>query len=420
MRALGLLALAVAMFFTGLATNISFFYYLTYVLLGLLVVAYLWAWSNLEGLELERESSVTRAQVGETARERLTIYNLWVIPKLWVEVRDHSDLPSHGLGFVSYLPGRSRRRWTVRTPCTQRGKWTLGPVSVHSGDPFGIFRLAKHVDLTNELIVYPATVELPRFQLPTADLLGGQDLQQRTFHVTPNVSTIRQYVPGDSFNRIHWRSTARTGQLMVKEFELDPTADVWIVLDMEERFHHALPDESPILMAADVMRGKLRLQPASEEYAVTLAASLARHLLRLNRNVGLVAHGQHREVIPPEREARQLYKILEALAMLRAKGQTSLAEMLAAEGHRFGRNVSLIIITPAVDPRWVTSLQHMVYRGARSSVVFIDPQSFGGWRDPAPILAQLAEIRLPVYQVHNGDQLDHALAEPELTPKGSR
>src|SRR5438552_3227765 len=73
------------------------------------------------------------------------------------------------------------------------------------------------------------------FVLPSAELPGGQDVKSRAFHVTPNVSTIRDYQPGDSFNRIHWRSTARTGQLMVKEFELDPTAEVYLVLDMQER-----------------------------------------------------------------------------------------------------------------------------------------------------------------------------------------
>ncbi len=417
MRALGLLMLAVALFIGGLATNISFFYYLTYVLLGLLVVAYLWAWSNLEGLEMERESSVSRAQVGEVARERLTIYNTWIIPKLWVEVRDHSDMPSHGTGFVSYLPGKSRRRWMIRTTCTLRGKWTLGPISVHSGDPFGIFRLSKVVDLTNEIIVYPATIELPKFQLPSAELLGGQDVRSRTFQVTPNVSTIRQYAPGDSFNRIHWRSSARTGQLMVKEFELDPSADIWLILDMEERFHHALPGATNPALRQPGMH-PTSIPRSTEEYGVTLAASLARHLLRLNRSVGMVVGDHQRDIIPPEREARQLYKILEPLAMIHATGETPLAEVLAAESNRFGRNSSLLIITPSVDERWVASLQHLVYRGSRAAIMFLDPKTFGGWRDPEPTIARLAELRVPVYRISEGEPLDRALAEPTIRGSG--
>lgn len=418
MRALGLLLLAVALFIGGLSTNISFFYYLTYVLLGLLVVAYIWAWSNLEGLEMERESSVSRAQVGEVARERLTIYNTWMIPKLWVEIRDHSDLPAHGTGFVSYLPAKSRRRWMLRTPCTLRGKWTLGPISIHSGDPFGIFRLSKLVNLTNEIIVYPATIELPRFQLPSAELLGGQDVRSRTFQVTPNVSTVRQYAPGDSFNRIHWRSSARTGQLMVKEFELDPSADIWLILDMEERFHHALPNAHVPALINAALHGRVTIPGSTEEYTVTLAASLARHLLRLNRSVGMIVGDHQRDIIPPEREARQLYKILEPLAMIHATGETSLAEVLAAESSRFGRNSSLLIITPSVDERWVASLQHLVYRGARAAVMFIDPKTFGGWRASKPILGRLAELRVSVYRIQEGEPLDRALAEPTIRAIG--
>src|SRR3712207_1927106 len=176
-----------------------------------------------------------RAQVGDEARDRITLDNRWPLPKLWVEVQDQSDMPMHSAGFVAYLPAYTRRRWLIRTPCTIRGKWRLGPLALHSGDPFGIFRLKREVDITSDIIVYPATIDLAGFRLPSAELPGGADLRSRTFHVTPNVSTIREYAPGDSFNRIHWRSTARTGTLMVKEFELDPTADVWIIADMYSR-----------------------------------------------------------------------------------------------------------------------------------------------------------------------------------------
>ena len=75
------------------------------------------------------------------------------------------------------------------------------------------------------------------------------------------------------------------------------------------------------------------------------AASIARHLLEQNRSLGLVSWGQHREVIPAERESRQLFKILEALSVLRAHGAQPLAEVLAGESTRFGRNCTLVIIT---------------------------------------------------------------------------
>jgi uncharacterized protein (DUF58 family) len=294
-----------------------------------------------------------------------------------------------------------------------RGKWTLGPVTLHSGDPFGIFRLERPAGATGEVLVYPATVPLPAFQLPSAELQGGQDVRTRTFHVTPNVSTIRQYVMGDSFNRIHWRSTARTGELMVKEFELDPTADIWIVADMHERSQHVAGLERTLYY--DRRHGRdIRMPESTEEYVISAAASIAQHLLSQNRNVGLLTWGQHREVIPPEREARQLYKILESLAMIRAHGTHPLAEVLIAEGTQFSRSSSAIVITAALDPMWVNSIQQLLYRGIRVVVIFVDPESFGSVPGTNAIMQRLASMRVQVYRLKQGQPLGDALREPEI------
>lgn len=417
-RALGILILALLSFLAAQGTGIRLFFHLFYLLLALLVLSYLWAWLNLRGLRVRRETFTNRTQAGEMARERLMIENLWPIPKLWIELRDSSDMPLHGAGFVAYLPGSARRRWTIKTPCTIRGKFTLGPATVISGDPFGIFQLERRVEGVSEVLVYPATTALPGFVLPSAELPGGQDVKSRAYHVTPNVATIRDYQPGDSFNRIHWRSSARSGKLIVKEFELDPTADVYIVLDMQERAQQSVVTARS--RRAEPGR-ELRVAESTEEYGVQAAASIARHLLEQNRTVGFVSWGQHREVIPAERESRQLFKILEALAVLRAYGAQPLAEVLAAESTRFGRNCSLVLITPSLDERWVASLQQLLYRGVRAVVVQIDPQSFGGWRDSLTIRQRLAELRLPTYCYSQGQSLSEALQQPvNLVPPAKR
>jgi uncharacterized protein (DUF58 family) len=409
LRPLGILALAMLSYLAAQGTGIRLFFHLFYLLLALLALSYLWAWSNLHGLRVERETFTHRSQVGDEARERITIRNLWGAPKLWVELRDHSDMPNHGTGFVTYLPAHERRRWSARTLCTMRGKFTLGPATLVSGDPFGIFRLERPVPGSSEVLVYPRTTSLPGFSLPSAELPGGQDVKSRAFHVTPNVSTIREYQPGDSFNRIHWRSTARIGQLMVKEFELDPTAEVYLVLDMQERVQQVLaPVRAP---RGGRPLNEQRIAESTEEYGVQAAASISRHLLEQNRMLGLISWGQHREVIPAERESRQLFKMLEALAVLRAHGAQPLAEVLAAEATRFGRNCTLVIITPSLDERWVVSLQHLLYRGVRAVVVLVEPQSFGGWRDSLTIQARLAELRVPTYVYAQGQSLADALKQ---------
>ena len=427
LRPITVLMLSGLCFLVAQGTGLRLFFHLSYLLLGLLILSVLWAWLNLRGLAVERETLTLRANVGEFARERISIRNRWFIPKLWIEMHDESNLPQHGAGFVTYLGGRQHGRWLARTLCTMRGRYRLGPATLISGDPFGIVRLSRTMPSTNEIVVYPQMVDLPAFSLPSAELPGGQSTRARSFNVTPNVSTVREYAPGDSFNRIHWRSTARADHLMVKEFDLEPSADIYVVLDMQERTvvrdtrvpRQRQDEENDARNRAPWWMRQPNQSPAlgqilesTEEYAVMVAASLARTLLSQNRVVGLVAWGQHREVIPAERESRQLFKILEALAILRAHSTESLAEVLIAESQRFGRNSTLLIITSAIDEQWVSALQQQRLRGVRAAVIFVDPSSFGGIHDPEPTLRRVAELRVPVYRLRQGDSLAAALVEP--------
>jgi len=74
---------------------------------------------------------------------------------------------------------------------------------------------------------------MPDFQIPAGSQFGNTRSQQRTQQITSDASTIREFVPGHAFKRIHWLSTARTGRIMVKEFDLEPSVGVWLLLDMQ-------------------------------------------------------------------------------------------------------------------------------------------------------------------------------------------
>ncbi len=410
-RPLSILAFTMGCFLAAQGTGIQLFLHLFYILVAMLILSYFWAWSNLRGLMIQREVLTHRAYVGEYARERLIIRNRWLLPRLWIEVQDHSDLPQHGIGFVASLGIKQRYRWTARTRCTRRGRFTLGPTTLISGDPFGIFRTERRLPNTDEIIVYPQIVALSHFDLSGTTMSGGRTTHQHTHHLTPNVSSVREYIPGDSFNRIHWRTTARTGQLMVKEFELEPAADCYIVLDMsadsavtDTRGWHSV--QSPYNLAVE----------STEEYAILAAASLTRHLLDQRRAVGLITWEQHAHILAANRETQQMFKILEMLAVLHARGDRPLAEMLVGESPRFKRNTSLIVITASCDERWPQALQHLLARGIRATVLFIDSRSFGGWDDPASVLAHIAELHIPTYRWYQGQSLNDALDTPLLAP----
>ena len=92
----------------------------------------------------------------------------------------------------------------------------------------------------------------------------------------------------------------------------------------------------------------------------------------------MMSYGQTREVLQPDRGHRQLTKILETLAMTRAEGEIPLTQVLLSEGERLGRGVTLVVITPSLDPSWVAAARDLARRGVRLVAIVVDPASFGG------------------------------------------
>jgi uncharacterized protein (DUF58 family) len=406
--ALLLLALVLA---GALATGRRLFYNLTYLLTALIVVSYLWSRANIGRLQIIRQTSSQRSQVGQVAEERFLVRNRSFLPKLWVEVRDQSELPDHHASWVvNALGGNRTRGWSVRTTCRQRGRFRLGPITLISSDPFGLFEHRKQLPVTSSIVVYPYTVDLPYFTLPTGEMPGGGAMRRRTHYITTNVSGVRDYFPGDSFNRIHWPSTARTGRLIVKEFELDPTADVWLFLDMQGAVQAEPVWEREVTEVAALRRTRPPLPPSTEEYTVSIAASLARHFLSGSRAVGLIAYGQRREAVVPDRGERQLTKIMESLAVIRGVGTIPMAEIIAAEGKGLGRNTSVVIITPSDDVKWVERLRDLRRRGILGIAIVLDANSFGREVNTTAVLAILQQSGIRAYRVREGDPLAAALS----------
>ena len=415
MNALKIVLLLIAVLVVGQLTDWSVADHLALALLVLLVAGWLWTRLSLNGVSVVRRVEADRAQVGETLRETLAVRNAGRLGKGWIEVLDRSTLPGHDPGRVVNVPGRSAVEWATRTVCGRRGRFHLGPIELRSGDPLGIFTSRFNYSDSPEVIVYPAVVELREAGIPEGALSGGSALERRTPHVTPNVAGVREYAPGDAFNRISWSTTARLGRLMVKEFDQDPTADVWIVLDLHHEPHRAA--SRPVNWTPDD-RGRWPAEAwldSTEEYAVTVAASLARRFLHEGRNVGLIASGAHLETIPADRSDRQLVKILESLAVVRADGATSLAELLVAEGRRFGRHDFLIAITSSLAERWVAALAEIGQRGVRVSAVLIEPATFGVSPSSLLTVSGLAAAGVPTHLVKYGEPIATAFATPAVT-----
>ncbi len=415
-RAWGIVVLWVLALIFALASGRDLAYNLLYFVSGVIAVALLWAWANQRGLLLRRASKTQRSQVGKYFEETLELVNRSRWPKLWVEVHDDSELPGHHVSrVVNSLSSGGTSRWQVRTLCRRRGRYTLGPVTLTSGDPLGIFQFTRNVTQSLSLVVTPAAVNIPQFSPPTGYLPGGESMHRRTPYVTASVSGVRDYAPGDGFNRIHWPSTARTGRLISKEFELDPLADVWIFLDMYDDAHAETPwvekvDDIPLPWLTRRAE-HIELPSSTVEYGVTIAASLAHHFLERDREVGFLSHAGTREVVQPDRGERQLGRLLEILAVIQAEGHVPISQVLATDGANLARHTTLIVITPSTDNRWVTALRGLRARGVHGVAVFLAARTFGPAPEWEPLLADLQASGLQAYLVKNGDDLPTALGQ---------
>jgi uncharacterized protein (DUF58 family) len=241
-------------------------------------------------------------------------------------------------------------------------------------------------------------------------------MRRRTPYVTTNVAGVREYAPGDSFNRIHWPSTARTGRLVSKEFELDPTADVWLFLDLERSAQAELAWSSyPALSEPRLpweIGPELVLVPSTVEYGAAVVASLAKHFIERDRGVGFIAYSQYREVIPADRGERQLTKILETLSVIRAEGRIPLAEIIAAEGAHLSRNTTAVIVTPTDERYWIGAARDLSQRGINVVAVLLESFSFGHGRSNEELVDELSISGILTYLVREGDDLAQALAVP--------
>jgi len=406
--------LLVASLLAGVITGNNLYYRLAYLWIFLIASSWIMSRLSLRALHFKRTARSLRAQVGQIFEERFEIYNASRIPRLWVEVKDESPLPgARASQVLSSITGRESRTFLVRTRLLQRGVYPLGQTILASSDLFGLFPVRRVYPAEDSVLVYPMMVDVNAFPSPQGWLSGGEALRRRTHQITANAAGVREYAPGDPLNRIHWLSTARRNRLIVKEFELDPLAEVWIFVDASRYVQSVLSRPDLSLDEQDMWRPtvKIPLPPSTEEYAVSIAASLARFFLQRGRAVGLVYAGHSFSALSAERGGRQLGKMLETLALLRADGKMPLQSLVDTQIRSLPRGSTVILITPSIGNEVVLSAELLARRGMRPVGVLLEAQTFGGAGGTARIATNLELMGIPVCRVAYGDDLTSTLSE---------
>ena len=398
-----------------IVTGLLVYMRLAYLGILLLSGAAIWAFLSMKGIRLRRNTRTLRASVGDVFEEHYEITKDSSAGCPWLEVINQSSLPmASGSRLFTRIGAHQLRYYSARTVLTRRGAYLLGPTILTSGDPFGIFTMQKKVNARDTLVILPMTFSIPAFPPPPGLLPGGKAIRQRTLDVTPHAAEVREYVPGDPMKRIHWPSTAHRGQLMVKEFEQDPQADIWLFLDAFRPVHVSMPESEIHYQDVNLWlrRPKISMPKNTFEYAVSVAASLASFFLLDRRKVGLMCAAGKFSVVPGERGERQINKIMETLAFLQPEGNIPLLGLVTMQAKLLPLGSGVILITPSSHPDLLLAVEELHRRNLRPVVILIDSETFGGPGGTEKMVTSLLARNVPVCQVGLGDDLGRQLSLP--------
>ena len=311
-----------------------------------------------------------RTAAGQESTVTLRLDNISRLPTglLLVEDRVPYVLGSRPRFVLDRVEPRGRREVTYSVRSEVRGRYQLGPMSLRLTDPFGMCELQRAFSARDTLVVTPAVQDLPAVAL-SGDWTGTGESRSRSIaSAGEDDAGTREYHQGDDLRRVHWRSTARLGQLMVRREEQPWQARCTLLLDTRSRAHGG---EGP---------------GSSFEWAVSAAASVGVHLVRNGYSVRLltdtgapVAGG---ELSLDGASSDVEGTLLDALSVITSSGNASLRHAGSAL-RRGGTGGVLVAVLGTVDPEETRLLARLRHGSTAAVAIALDTATWTGARASA-------------------------------------
>lgn len=291
-----LLPLIAALLLVGITTGSSWFALATSAMLTTFYLAKTFSEKWADSVRVERTLSTRETEIGDRVRVGLKLTNRsgWRIPWLILEdllPKRAMSPPASGLQLggattkLFCLGAKQQRIHTYDLLTLRRGFYRIGPTLVETGDLLGLHRKHRILAESDYLLVLPKIVPLEGLEIATRRPMGEMRVHDRILEDPTQMVGIRAYRAGDPLNRVHWKATARTGTLHSRVFQPTSMQGAMLVLDMHRATN---PD---------------RNEPIRTDLAVTMAASIAHALYRMNQPFGLITNG---------RDAAQRYSFQDA------------------------------------------------------------------------------------------------------------
>jgi uncharacterized protein (DUF58 family) len=411
---------AILVLVAAVLLGFSLLAYAMYALLGVIVVSRLLAdrWSL--HVFARREMNREKASIGQTVAVVVTLHNNHWLPIPWLLVEDllsrralihrppSLEVVGRRLQLVSFL-GHGRKTIMYQLKCNRRGYFQVGPTIVETGDVFGLYRRYRLLGEAQYVLVYPEVIPLEGYDIASRRPIGEVRMTYRLFEDPTRMAGVRAYQSGDPLNRVHWRATARTGQLHSKIYEPSTVAGATLLMDFHEKSFD--PQHEPV----------------RSELAVMLTASIASALCEMGQQVGVVTNGrdagewdrhqawqrdqlatrkQAREaavrderhrlqplVIPTSRSATQLPQILEMLARVELSDGLRFAQLVRECTSRLPRSATVIAILSHVTPEVAVALGTLRRRGYAVTAIVNTHDQAAFAEMAAMLLAERIETR---------------------------
>lgn len=367
----------------------------------IIIGARIWSRLSLEDLLYERDLPDHAVFVGDEFDMEVRVTNAKPLPVPWLRIADTVPI---GLEVMGARMGRSnsraalelresinlawyeRVRMRYRVRALRRGYHQPGPAVLDSGDLFGMFpRHGQTAAPRDGVLVYPKTVELPEFEMPSGRPIGDNRATSALWDDPNRPRGLREYVPGDPIKTIDWKVTARLRQVLVRTFDPSVTQYAVVVMDVSTT-DYLFTGYSPRLL----------------ERAIVGAGSIVARSMELGHRVGLVTNGVAlrtgtRMVIPPSASPNQLGAIMEALAMIRPVAPERIDRLLEREASwavPYGSTV--VIISAVMNPDLLEVAERLALAGHPTRAIYVGRDQAPEGTERVPVTDMGTRFDLPI------------------------
>lgn len=318
-----------------------------YLLAGVFAFSRWWSRKALANITARREFP-SRLFLEEEAQVTLKLINQGWLPAVWIRLNDsipvNLSVPNFYRQAISLAP-KENLTLQYKLKGWKRGYYELGPLTLQSGDLFGLAERVTFEGVIDHVTVFPKIISLVQLRLPTRSPLGTLRHREPIFEDPSRVLGKREYISGDSLRRVDWKATATSGRLIVKLFEPSIALDTVILLNLKGSDYNA------------------KTRNMATELAIVVAASIAHWVVERKQAVGLISNGfdpleinLHPSLILPRKGRNHLMRLLETLARLQMIEGREIVDQLLFSLPKLPWGTTLVVITGNVEEALFESL----------------------------------------------------------------